>query len=326
MAISAKIDKSRFGTAHSAAYIKVADVANDYINSKGVTILHIYNSVEDYLEGAQCLYKERIESSLENVEEGWGTHAEPSTARQLAYRIGREELGKKSDYSDIVNIFEHGFEGSGSLTEDEQIQLKEHQAYEAHKKEELANVDMDIKKLTQEDEVNAALKIKYDDRETELTSALDNKKAEVESQAKAIQTLYEEMKKLKEEEGDEETVQAKQALIDSAEETQATSKQEAKQLSGEMEEIARAKDENDERIESAKGELQDLTSYKEHLEQSIKEVGEEKGNLIAKDLSAKLTEASQKKLREEAKGAEEKYKLEQAAIIEHLMAKEAQAA
>ena len=181
MAISAKIDKSRFGTAHAAAYIKVVDVANDYINSKGVTILHIYNSVEDYLEGAQCLYKERIESSLEQVDEGWGTHAEPSNARQLAYRIGREELGKKSDYSDIVNIFEHGFEGSGSLTEDEQIRLREHQAFSAHKKEELADADMNIERITERNKLTAELKTKYDTTAAELEVKLTNKKIEAEN-------------------------------------------------------------------------------------------------------------------------------------------------
>ena len=146
MAISAKIDKSRFGTAHAAAYIKVADVANDYINGKGVTILHIYNSVEDYLDGAQCLYKERIESSLEEIEESWGTHAEPSDARQLAYRISRNELAKKSDYSTIVNVFDHGFEGSGQLSENEIIELKEKEAKVSNLEEEQKELNMRIEK------------------------------------------------------------------------------------------------------------------------------------------------------------------------------------
>jgi len=300
MAISATIAKSKFGTSHDAAYIKIIKTTTDYLTNKSCSQVGVYDSVDAYLQGAQPMYIEKIDYDEEYVQDTWGSTESATPPRQTAYRASRDQIKKLPDYSNIINIYEHDFEGGGSLTEQEVEDLKD-------LRNQLSNVEENLESsqlhLTAEQEKLSSITVKRESvatNEETIKSNLTSKKEEKEAAEENLREKLDKMKALKEKAKETNSDVDKKAVEDHAVVLEASEKAfqekdvELKVLEKQLNDITR--------------ELDELTVIKSDVEKSIEtikteidkakeeknEVETEYGNLIAKDITAKFTETSNK--------------------------------
>ena len=306
MAISATITTSRFGTSHDAAYLKIIKTTTDYLTNMSCSHVGVYDSIASYLNGAQPMYIEKINYDQEYVQETWGNAEEATPPRQTAYRASRDKIKDIADYSNIVNIYDFGFEGGGSLTSEEQTKLKDLRAALSDVEENLTSLNMHLAK---EEERKSILQPDL----AELTASLDMLEKDIDEKKEAHIALKEtlgeasnEMEKLKkayeesESQEDMDKVKAHSPILEAAENAYMEAEKELEQKAKQKEDLNNKRGSIEKELDENAKMLDDLTQEIEDTVVKQKEISTEYGELIAKDATAKFTENSMKKKKEEA--------------------------
>ena len=214
MAISATITKSRFGTSHDSAYMKIIKITTDYLTKKSCSYMGVYDSVSAYLDGAQPMYIEKLEYDQEHVEENWGKPEEATPPREMAYRASRDKIKNIADYSNIVNIYDHDFEGGEKLTEKEVEELQNLKATLSDIEENLESNELHLA-AEQERLSSITNKLESINSEVEaLKSNLSTKKVEAEAIEEDLREKLDKMEGLKEKAEETKSEEDEQAVKD----------------------------------------------------------------------------------------------------------------
>lgn len=322
MAISATITKSRFGTSHDAAYMKIIKTTTDYLTLKSCSHVGVYDSVAAYIQGAQPLYIEKIDYDQEHVEETWGQDGQATPPKDMAYRASRDVIKKIADYSNIINIYEHNFEGSGELTEGEIDDLKMLRNALSHVEEEYQSSTMKV-------EADTARIAKYEAALKEVDSKIDlikqnitTKKVELEALVDDRVEANDKMRSLKEKaeetksEEDKLAVETHEPILAAAEKAVEDGEVALKAIAVELDSEYREQAELKAEIKMNNESLEEATENAANAEREKEELTQEYGSLIAKDANAKFEASSLKKQIEEAEKAKEKHILEAAKLEE----------
>tara|TARA_R100000900_G_scaffold79982_1_gene62863 strand:+ start:308 stop:1276 length:969 start_codon:yes stop_codon:yes gene_type:complete len=306
MAISATITTSRFGTSHDAAYLKIIKTTTDYLTNSSCSHVGVYDSIAAYLSGAQPMYVEKINYNQEYVQDTWGSAEEATPPRQTAYRASRDKIKNISDYSNIVNIYDYGFEGGGSLTSEEQTELKNARTELSDVEEHLTSLNMHLAKEEERKSILepelAGLTAKMD----ALIKDIDDKKNAHQGLKETLDMARDKMTKLKEayekseSQEDEDKVRAHSPILEAAEKAYQEAEVELKEKSKEREDLNRSIEETKANLSENSSMLEDIALDIEKAQEHQKEVSERYGALIAKDATAKFTENSMQKQKEEA--------------------------
>ena len=300
MAISATIANSRFGTSHDTAYMKIIKTTTDYLTNKSCSHVGVYDSVDAYLQGAQPMYIEKLDYDEEYVQDTWGNTESATPPRQTAYRASRNQIKKISDYSNIVNIYEHDFEGGESLTEQEVEQLKD-------LRKELSNVEEHIEagqlQLIAEQEKLSNIVKKQESVASNvetLKSDLTTKKVEAEAAEEDLREKTDKMKGLKETaektgaESDIQAVKDHEIILAASEQDFQEKDIEIKVATKQLDEITRELDKLTASKQTVEEEIADIEKEVDSAKEQKDEVEQNYGNLIAKDVTAKFIETSNK--------------------------------
>lgn len=306
MAISATITTSRFGTSHDAAYLKIIKTTTDYLTKKSCSHVAVYDSIVSYLQGSQPMYIEKVNYDEEYVQDTWGSAEKATPPRQTAYRASRDKIKNIADYSNIVNIYDYGFEGGGSLTSEEQTDLKNARAELSDVEENLTSLNM---VLAKEEERKSILEPELAELTASmdvLTKEMDEKKAAHEVLKQTLDEASEKMTELKqnaeesESQEDEDKVAAQGIVLEAAENAYAEAEVELKQKSKERDELGRSIEETQANLSENTAMIEDVTKEIAEVTKAKEEVSETYGTLIAKDATAKFTENSMQEQKEAA--------------------------
>lgn len=322
MAISATITKSRFGTSHDAAYMKIIKTTTDYLTLKSCSHVGVYDSVAAYIQGAQPLYIEKIDYDQEHVEETWGQDGQATPPKDVAYRASRDIIKKIADYSNIINIYEYDFDGGGELTENEIEDLKTLRNALSHVEENYESAKMKI-------EADTARITKYEANIKETNDKIDLIKKDLTAKKVEMETLQttrieaeDKMRSLKEKaeetksEADVKAIEAHELILNAAEKAVQDGMDAMKALSVVLDVHFKEEAELTAEIEMLNKSIEEATSEVENAQLEKEDLTKEYGNLIAKDANAKFEASSLKKQIEEAEKAKEKHLLEVAKLEE----------
>jgi DNA repair exonuclease SbcCD ATPase subunit len=306
MAISATITTSRFGTSHDAAYLKIIKTTTDYLTKKSCSHVAVYDSIVSYLQGAQPMYIEKVNYDEEYVQDTWGSAEEATPPRQTAYRASRDKIKNIADYSNIVNIYDYGFEGGGSLTSEEREELIDTRAELSNVEEHLISLNMLLASETERKSVLEPELAELTASMDVLTKDIDEKKSAHEGLKETLDKASEKMTNLKqafEESGskeDEDKVAAQGVVLQAAEDAYAEAEVELKQKSKERAELDKSIEETQANLSENSALVEDLTKEIADVTRAKDEVSDTYGRLIAKDATAKFTENSMQKQKEVA--------------------------
>jgi chromosome segregation ATPase len=223
----------------------------------------------------------------------------------MAYRASRDKIKNIADYSNIVNIYDHDFEGGGKLTEEEVEELQNLKAMLSDIEENLESSELHLA-AEQQRLTSITSKLESINNEVEaLKSNHINKKVEIEAIEEDLREKLDKMKSLKEkaeETNSAEDIKAVKdydAVLAAAEKDFQEKDDELKVLTKQLDDITRAKDEithmsveSNELIKKINEEVNDSKKEKDHVEKLY-------GSLIAKDATAKFIESSMEKEKEQ---------------------------